>query len=262
MLANQQDNLATLRKEAEAIKVRLETANSMIEKSRVELETLRAEREADAGANSKLQEQLATLSPELDTAQATWLEQSEQRFLVADLRPLTPEQLAWSIMTVTGTVENTKAAVRVELDKESPLTAEQQADAAQLEQRRRTIQKKVVEKLQPTVNVFVSLFGHGPGQPQDGFFATVDQSLFFANAGTVQGWIGQGGNSLFQRLRKLQSTDEVASELYLSVYGRAPSQDEIEFVGEYLAQAADQRDPVLRELIWALITSAEFRFNH
>ena len=118
MLANQQHNLATLQKEAEAIKERLETANSMIEKSRVELETLRAEREADAGANSKLQEQLATLSPELDTAQATWLEQSEQRFLVADLRPLTPEQLAWSIMTVTGTVENTKAAVRVEMDKE------------------------------------------------------------------------------------------------------------------------------------------------
>jgi hypothetical protein len=197
-----------------------------------------------------------------DSAHAKWLGLAERQLVVSSLTPLTPEQLAWSLMEVTGVMENQIQAELNELNKTEPLTAEQEDQTDLVTKRRHQAEKKAREKLLGSVNVFVSLFGHGAGQPQDGFFATVDQSLFFANAGTVQGWIAQGGNSLYQRLLKTEQAESFADELYLSVYCRPPSQDELTLVTDYLNRDGVDRATTARELIWALVTSSEFRFNH
>ena len=54
----------------------------------------------------------------------------------------------------------------------------------------------------------------------------------------------------------------VAEELYLSVLSRLPSADERQEVADYLARRNAERVPALQDLAWALLTSAEFRFNH
>ena len=55
---------------------------------------------------------------------------------------------------------------------------------------------------------------------------------------------------------------KVADELYLSVLSRRPVEAEVASVGQYLAGRASDKPVALQELVWALVASAEFRFNH
>ena len=62
-------------------------------------------------------------------------------------------------------------------------------------------------------------------------------------------------------LGKHTDPDSVAEELFLSVLSRRPTAEEKKDVADALRSATD-RGAVLRELVWALVASAEFRFNH
>ncbi len=59
-------------------------------------------------------------------------------------------------------------------------------------------------------------------------------------------------------------SDAFAEELYLSILTRMPNDAERAAVAGYLQEAreADTVAEVPRDLGWALLTSAEFRFNH
>ena len=104
-------------------------------------------------------------------------------------------------------------------------------------------------------------FGGPAGRP-DGYDATVDQALFLANGPVVRGWLSPRPGNLTDRLLKRPSADAVAEELYLSVLTRPPDADERREVAEVLARHAADRPAALQELAWALLASAEFRFNH
>ncbi|MEC7978082.1 MAG: hypothetical protein VX189_04040, partial [Planctomycetota bacterium] len=211
---------------------------------------------------TELEKRTISLASNTDALRSAWVETAEAGLIASGLTPLTPEQLAWSLMQVTGVIDNQIQAQLNHLDKDEPLTDAQKSQLELLNKRKVRATALARAKLQSSVNVFVSLFGHGAGQPQDGFFATVDQSLFFANAGTVRGWIAQGGNSLYQRLRKIEEPKAFAEELFLSVFCRPPSHDELALVDEYLSREGTNRSTATQDLIWALVTSSEFRFNH
>jgi hypothetical protein len=164
-------------------------------------------------------------------------EVEENAFAVANLRPLTPEQLAWSMMQATGLIDVERQAVK---GNETALVA----------------------KLAGNEPTFVTLFGNQPGEPSDlGFQATLDQTLFLANGAVVRGWLAPRAANLTDRLAKLKNVDELADELYLSVLTRLPSAEERKDVADFLSRAAD-RNAALPDLAWALLASAEFRFNH
>ena len=107
---------------------------------------------------------------------------------------------------------------------------------------------------------FVNLYGASAGQPQDDFFATPDQALFVANGGTVIGWSASG--QLAQRLAALTDPKAFAEELYLSTLTRRPTDAELNEVSQALASRQAERPNAIRDLIWSLVTSVEFRFNH
>jgi hypothetical protein len=158
-------------------------------------------------------------------------------FAVALLKPLTPEQFSWSMMQATGLVEAERAAVKGD-------------------------EPALVAKLAGNEAPFVALFGSQPGEPSDlGFQATLDQTLFLSNGALVRGWLAPRPGNLTDRLAKLKNTDELPEELYLSVLTRRPSAEERKDVGEFLNRAAD-RNAALADLVWVLLASAEFRFNH
>ena len=257
----QQQHKSTLA-ELEQQAVAQDQLRAVVAGLQLETQTLSMALEATSRQQAEVSGAVAAARETLAAANSDWLELAENGLILANLKPLTPEQLAWSLMQVTGVIDNQVAAQLAELEKATPLTDEQRGQPAVMAARQQHALSAALEKLRGSVNVFVSLFGHGAGQPQDGFFATVDQSLFFANAGTVQGWIGQGGNSLYQRLLKLEDVDSFAEELYLSVLCRPPSPEEVEVVGTYLEGLGTDRAAATRELAWALVTSAEFRFNH
>lgn len=205
---------------------------------------------------------LADAEQQVETAREALAEQWSNQFALAQLQPLSPEQLAWSILRATGQFDRQRAAEQAALDKKSPLPPDQQNDPAKLAARAQQVEQAAYDKLKPTVARFVALFGAAAGAPQDNFFATVDQALFFANGGEVRGWLTPAGGNLTGRLVKLGEPAAIAEELYLSILTRRPTDEETADVQSYLSSRPDDKSAAVQEVAWALLTSSEFRFQH
>lgn len=183
-------------------------------------------------------------------------------YAVRPLKQLSPEQLVWSVLQVTGVYRENVIAATAELDKAKPLTDADKADPAKLAERQRELEKAVYARLAPNINTFVQLFGNSAAAPQSDFFATVDQALFLANGGVVKGWLAPSGENLTARLLALPDNKTLAEELYLSVLSRKPTDAEIAQVNQYLASRPNDKPVAVQEMAWGLISSTEFRFNH
>ncbi len=104
--------------------------------------------------------------------------------------------------------------------------------------------------------------GGRPGGPDPGFQDTLDQTLFVSNGPTRRQWLAPGATNVTGRLAKAKEDAAVADELFVSVLTRRPSADEVKLVADYLKGRDKDRPAALQELAWALLASAEFRFNH
>jgi hypothetical protein len=116
-------------------------------------------------------------------------------------------------------------------------------------------------KLSPQVPAFVQAFASPPGKAET-YDARLDQALFLANGNVVRGWLTPRPGNLTDRLLKLDNAENLANELYLTVFTRPPTAEETKDIGELLAKHVNDRGAAIEELAWALLTSAEFRFNH
>jgi hypothetical protein len=164
----------------------------------------------------------------------------ETTFAVALLRSLSAEQLAWSMMQATGLIDSERAA-----------------------QGKKPNEQALFSRLSANEPAFVTLFGGQAGEPADlGFQATLDQTLFLSNGALVRGWLAPRAGNLTDRLAKLKDASALADELYLSVLTRFPTAEERKDTAEYLARHTADRATALQDLAWALLASAEFRFNH
>lgn len=206
----------------------------------------------------ELAEQSAASSAVLETLAERW----SRDFTVASLKPLTPEQLCWSVFRVTGVYERYWQAEAVELDKAQPLTEAQKQDAAQRAARAAELEQRTFDKLKGNVGVFVTYYGAGAGQPQGDFFATVDQALFAANGGSINSWVAPAADNVTERIIKQTDPRAAAEELYLAVLTRMPTEEEVTDVTTYLDERSSDRQLAAQELVWSLLNSAEFRFNH
>ena len=63
------------------------------------------------------------------------------------------------------------------------------------------------------------------------------------------------------RVAKLPDPAAAADELFLSVFTRPPTAEERAEVAVFL-KSAGPRPTAAAEAVWALVASAEFRFNH
>ncbi|HEX5102969.1 MAG TPA: DUF1549 domain-containing protein [Pirellulaceae bacterium] len=178
---------------------------------------------------------------------------------VAALRPLTPEQLAASAMRATGVLAAQEASAIAAIDKQPPDVLKNAADADKPRIRAEQIELRLIDQLDNTFAEFAKLYG---GQSGQDFQATVNQSLFFGNGGTIDGWLKTGGESLPVRLGKLEDPAALADELYESVFSRPPADVEKQDVTDFLASRTDDKPIAISEMIWALLSSNEFRFNH
>jgi hypothetical protein len=202
------------------------------------------------------------LQQSYDSAYANAVDVLSTQFSVAVVRPLGPEQLTKSMLVATGYIETLQQSAKAEVDKKTPLKEEDKNDPAKVAVHVQLVEDQLQLKTKPVVAKFVKLFAAAAGQPQSQFFATVDQSLFFANGGDLQSWLLPRGNNLMARLKKIEDPAAVSDELYISVLCRKPTQQETDDVTQYLANRSDDKDAALRDMTWALLTSTEFRFQH
>jgi hypothetical protein len=213
--------------------------------------------------------QLASAQQQLQAAQAQVPETTQsvaerwsRQLTLSDLRALTPEQMCWGIFELTDVYGRYRAGEIAELDKTAPLSDADKQDPAKVLAREREIEQRVYEKLKSYPTVYATLYGNGAGQAQGEFFATVDQSLYVANAGTIVSWIAPTAGNVTERVINQTDPKLAAEELYLGVLNRLPSENEIAAVNTYLAGRPDQRSQAVQELAWSLVSSAEFRFLH
>ena len=95
-------------------------ATALAERARRE-QAVAAANEALAAAKSDL----AAKQSALATATAELNERWASDFTIASLKPLTPEQMCWSVFRVTGVYDRYWQTEVAELDKAKPLTEEQ-----------------------------------------------------------------------------------------------------------------------------------------
>ncbi len=186
-----------------------------------------------------------------------------ESYAVAALRPLSPEQMCFSLLQALGLSDVQRTAVDAQLKTADPRLNELLAiDPAREVLREQLAEQAVFDRLKGHLGAFVNLFGGPPGSPQDHAETTVHQALFLSNSATANSWLGTGVAGLVHRLTSVAEPQAVADELYISIFSRHPSDVERGEVSGYLAARGDAREAALQEMAWALCMSPEFRFNH
>lgn len=114
---------------------------------------------------------------------------------------------------------------------------------------------------------FLKVFGQPQGdtaceceRSQD---ANLAQSLHLLNSKEVQDKISRNGaQAAILAEQKDRSHDERIQELYRVVFARNPRPDELKVATEYIERHKDNPRIAYEDILWALINTKEFLFNH
>lgn len=84
------------------------------------------------------------------------------------------------------------------------------------------------------------------------------QSLMLSNHPAIQEAMKKSADKMTRGIEPQHQVEE----LFLRVYGRRPQKEEAAAVLDYVGKRADRRSEAMSQVVWAMVTSAEFRFNH
>lgn len=158
------------------------------------------------------------------------------RFAVALVRPLSPRQYALSLQIACERPDNIAAQV---------------ADAEKWPKRREDIDRQI----EGVANQFEL--------PGENFQVGVDEALLFANSPQfTDNYLRDNPDRLVGVLKQQTDRTQQITTAYWAILSRAPSPDEITACEQYIAKR--DADPVAatKQMVWALMTSPELRFNH
>lgn len=157
---------------------------------------------------------------------------AEAVFARAQVRPLSAEQLFASVMTAT------------ELE---------QVDE-------RAFRRAVLGRQEAALREYEFVFADDEMGSADGFSASVPQALLLLNGGlTNEGVVARSGSALDRILSANEHTDARLEDLWLTVYGRAPSGDELALGRAAVARGGPSD---WEDLMFAMLYSSEFGSNH
>lgn len=183
-----------------------------------------------------------------------------ERGYCAMIRPLTAEQTAWSISQSLGVIDRHREEAATEIEK--TMAAEKQQPSGDSTVRRRRVEAAVDAKVFGSLFDFVVNIYDRRGQPTGEYCATAGEPLFLGNDRRIQQWIKGGPLSLSERLDKSVDEQALAEDLYLALLTRRPNPEEVATVRDYLTVHAQDRTSAIRDLIAAVLNSAEFRFRY
>jgi len=116
-------------------------------------------------------------------------------------------------------------------------------------------------------NYFLTVFGRPNGDSacecERVSEANLAQSIHLINSSDILGKLG-GADGRAAKLAGDASRDDAAKidELYRVAFSRPPSAEERALVEQYLAAHADNRPAAFEDVIWSLLNTKEFLFNH
>lgn len=159
------------------------------------------------------------------------------QFAIGALRPLTPKQFAFSVYLAAG-----QANYDQSLDKSADDKG-RKAKFLEIEGRAKTFTPALDART-------------------DEFQSSTTEALFMSNNKAVQAVVSSEGENLAARLEKTIDTGDLVKTAVWTLLGRECEPDEFTHLTQWVESQKDGRSAACRDLIWALCTSAEFRFNH
>ncbi len=161
-----------------------------------------------------------------------------ETYMMAIEKPLSMEQMLWSILQATGEFPRYQPTIPSDgKTKPNP----------QYEELRKS---------------FLAAFANPPRDPEGEFAPSVKAALFLSNDGRVLELLKPNDGNLADQLIKESDSAKLTDTLFISVLTRAPSVEEAQAITQFIATRSDQRDKVIAQAIWALISSTEFCVNH
>jgi hypothetical protein len=158
-------------------------------------------------------------------------------FAVAATRPLSPRQLATSLLLAARAPET---EVAISADRDAPWN-------------------RLRNDFENQAGGWVREFEH----PGEGFQVAVDEALFFSNNERVQNdLLRDAGDSLVGRLKAIEQDDELVRQLWHRLLTREPSEEELAAARQWLTRESTDRVGSIRSLAWAVLAGPEARFNH
>jgi hypothetical protein len=91
--------------------------------------------------------------------------------------------------------------------------------------------------------------------------SSLRQALFLSNNKTIDALTRSSSTNAFARLSSLDDKAKV-KELFVRAFSRGPDAEELKKALDYLGRRSEEPESATRHLLWALLTSAEFRINH
>jgi hypothetical protein len=156
-------------------------------------------------------------------------------FAMANVRPLTPMQLATSLRLATT----------------DPASLARDVERADFEKR--------LEGIEASARGLAALLD----QPGENFQVGVSEALLFSNNERImKDYLADDGDRLAARLKQTKDPVELIGTAVRAVLSRPATKDEIKLLEAYLNQRGDRTVDACQQLVWALITSPEFRFNY
>jgi hypothetical protein len=160
---------------------------------------------------------------------------SASLFAVAEVRPLTPVQYA----SVLG------------LGSANPDQLPAELEGEELDNRLRRLEsagRSVMDKLE---------------QPRDGFQVSVDEALLLANSERViREVLRDSQEGLLFKLKSLPERRAAIEVAIWNTLSRAPAEEEVQLLEAYLHRREERLEEGWKQMVWALLTSSEARFNY
>ena len=91
--------------------------------------------------------------------------------------------------------------------------------------------------------------------------ANLAQALHLLNSGDVQNKIASGNGRISLLIKSKKKDAEIVEELYLVALGRLPRVEEQRSVLAYVTAESD-RKAAFEDVLWAILNTKEFLFNH
>jgi hypothetical protein len=99
--------------------------------------------------------------------------------------------------------------------------------------------------------------------PSEGFQVGVDEALLFSNGPLIENeYLNDSPDRLVGALAGLPGRQALVEAAFLAVLSRPPEAGEAQALLDYLTAREDRQGGAISQIVWSLVASGEFRFNH
>ena len=174
------------------------------------------------------------------------------KYFTAAIKPLSPEQFAWTLLQSLGEVQKQTKAAEAAL-----LSKNKEFDAATVGGRV-LVEAKVTAALKGPFDEIVAVFASQNTALK--FTASANHALYLINGPEITQRLTRGGGYLIDELLAFDDDAAMVEQLYLHMYSRKPMPAERKQAQEFMAIAGDAKQIAVQELMRTLLCSAEYRF--